>query len=316
MERLTGQTVLVTGGTGLVGGHVIELLLGRGYRVVTTVRSHDPNSYFITKELDQKVISVHCDVNDTDRVIDVVTRYEIDSIIHLAASAIVTTSYENPAEAIRTNVLGSVSILEAARRTPRVHGVILASSDKAYGKLKKIYREDDPLRGDHPYEVSKSAADLIANAYWQTYGVPVAITRFGNIYGPGDLHNSRIIPGIMNSLVHGVPVVLRSDGTYIRDYIYVGDVARAYVFLLERMGKIKGQAFNISSEVSCSVIELIKRTEKILHKRIRYSIANTSKNEIPYQHLDWEKIKNLGWMPHYSLRGGILKTLAWYKKYG
>lgn len=315
MERLTGRTILVTGGTGLVGSHVIELLLKKGHRVITTMRSHDPRSYFSTQKLYQRVIAAHCDIQDYTRVFDVVTKYEVDYIIHLAASAIVTTSYENPVEAIRTNVLGSVHVLEAARSSPRVKGVILASSDKAYGKSKRMYREDDPLRGDHPYEVSKSSADLIAHTYWKTYGLPVVITRFGNIYGPGDLHENRIIPGIMSSLISGASLVLRSNGTYVRDYVYVGDVACAYEFLLARMGTTQGQAYNISTDASYTVLDLIGQVEKIFRKRIRYTISNTAVNEIPYQHLDCGKIQKLGWKPRYAMREGLIKTYAWYRKY-
>lgn len=315
MERLTGRTILVTGGTGLVGGHVVELLLKKGNSVITTIRSHDPRSYFSIQKLSRRAITVDCDINDSARVFDIVTKYEVEYIIHLAACAIVTTAYENPVETIRTNVLGSVHVLEAARRSGRVKGIILASSDKAYGKSKKIYSEDDPLRGDHPYEVSKSSADLIAYAYWKTYGLPVVVTRFGNIYGPGDFHTTRIIPGIMNYLISRAPLTLRSDGSYVRDYIYVGDVALAYMFLLEHVQEAKGQAFNISSDTSFSVLDLMKRVEKILHKPIRYTIANTAVNEISYQHLDFKKMKKLGWNPHFDLDEGLRKTYRWYKKY-
>lgn len=312
MERIIGKSILVTGGTGLVGGHLVEALCERKCRVVVLYRSLDSRSYFASKKLSQKSIMVVGDLKDADRIFDIVTKYEIEYIFHLGAQAIVPTAYSNPLETIATNVMGTVHILEAVRRYPGIKGVVIASSDKAYGKSEKTYKESDPLCGDHPYEVSKSSADMIAFTYYKTYGLPIIITRFGNIYGPGDLNMSRIVPGIMKSILSGEKLVLRSDGTHIRDYIYVGDVVSGYLFLLSNIKKIKGEAFNLSSSDSISVVDLIRLAEKILHKKILYSIANTAVNEIPFQHLDYQKIQKFGWTSKCTLRKGLPLTYAWY----
>ncbi|MBI5619668.1 NAD-dependent epimerase/dehydratase family protein [Candidatus Gottesmanbacteria bacterium] len=315
MERLIGKRILVTGGTGFVGSHVAEALLAKHASVVVPYRSIDPRSYFATASLAQRTILSVCDVTDARRIFDVVTKYEIEYIFHLAALATVTAAYHNPLESIVTNVVGTANVLEAARRFPGVKGVIVASSDKAYGKSHKPSVETDRLAGDHPYEASKSSMDLLSSAYIKTYGTPVVITRFGNIYGPGDNNYSRIVPGIMQSMVTGMPLELRSDGTYMRDYVYVGDVARAYLFMLEHLEEFKGEAFNISTGVSLSVLQLIKKSEKILKKKINYRFMRTAKNEIPYQHLDCTKITKLGWRPTYTLEKGLRLSYRWYTKH-
>ena len=306
-------TVLVTGGTGFVGAHLVEALLKRGNRVIVTYRASDPTSYFFQKKLDKKVVMAHCDLSDYERVCNVITRYEVDTICHLGAQAIVTTAYANPREAIISNVLGTANILEAARAYRHVKRIIVASSDKAYGKTKGMYTENSPLAGDHPYEVSKSAADLIAQMYWKTYRLPVVITRFGNIYGPGDLNFNRIIPGIMQSILAKKKLAIRSDGTFVRDYVYVSDVVSGYLFLLDHFDKVAGQAFNVSSDSSYSVLMLIKKVSRILRKKIPYEIHNTQVNEIPYQHLSYDKIKTYGWKPRATLSNGLTLTYRWYK---
>lgn len=315
MERLKGKRILVTGGMGFVGSHLVEALVAQGSQVVVPYRSFDPLSYFATQKLGDRVIMAAADLKDFNRVFDVITKYEIHYIFHLAAQAIVTTAYHNPIETMASNVLGTTNVLEAARRYPGIKGVLVASSDKAYGKSKRAYREGDPLRGDHPYEVSKAATDLIALAYFRTYQLPVVVTRFGNIYGPGDLNFNRIIPGIMKTLFTGETLILRSDGSYIRDYVYVKDVVGGYLFLAERTDKVKGEAFNLSSNDSLSVIDLIKESKKIFSQKISYKIGNFAVNEIPYQHLNYSKIKKLGWIPRYSLRRALNETLNWYQKY-
>lgn len=293
----------------------MEELLNRGASVVVTFRSSDPRSYFATRKLADRSILAVCDLKDTQRVYDVVTRYEVDYIFHLGAQAIVTTSYNNPLEAVATNVMGTVNILEAARRFPGVKGVIFASSDKAYGKSSKPYMENDPLRGDHPYEVSKSSADLIAYSYHKTYNLPVVVTRFGNIYGEGDLNFSRIIPGAMKAIITNETLEIRSNGKYVRDYLYVKDVVNGYLTLVQSIGKVKGEAFNFGSEETLSVIDVVRLIEKILKRKIYYSILDIAQNEIPYQSLDYSKIKKLlGWKPRYSISQTIKGIFQWYKR--
>ena len=184
MKSFKNQTILVTGGTGFVGSHLVERLLKEKANVITTYKALDPKSYFFTRKLQKKTTLAHVDIVDFERVFDLITKYEVDFIFHLAAQPLVDAAYYNPRRTMDSNIRGTINILESARLYPRVKGVVFASSDKAYGKLtKEKYLESDPLRGDHPYEVSKSAADLIAYSYYKTYGVPVVITRFGNIYG-------------------------------------------------------------------------------------------------------------------------------------
>ncbi len=314
LKRLDGRRILVTGGTGFVGSHVVEALVVRGARVVVPFRSIDPESYFIGQGLDKNVLLVTGDVTDRRRVADIVTRYEIEDIFHLAASAIVEAAYHNPMETIETNIMGTASVLNAAWTSGTVRRIIVSSSDKAYGKSDGTYVEDSPLVGDHPYEVSKAAADMVTRAYARTYGAPVATVRFGNIYGPGDLNMSRIVPGIMHAVVTGETLHLRSDGTFVRDYVYVDDVVSAYLFLEEHMDTCAGEVFNIASFTSLSVLHLIKESEKCLSVHIPYVIDNTQKNEIPSQHLSWDKMKKLGWKPLYSFEKGLKLTYEWYKK--
>lgn len=265
--KIKRQKILVTGGTGFVGSHLVESLISEGSRVIVPFRSLDPGSYFATQKLAKKVTLVSGDLKDFSRMFDIVTKYEIDYIFHLGAQAIVTTAYNNPRETITTNVLGTTNILEAARLYGSVKGIIVASSDKAYGKSTKKYVESDPLRGDHPYEVSKSSADLISLAYAKTYNMPIVVTRFGNIYGEGDLNFNRIIPSVLNAIITHTRLDIRSDGMFVRDYVYVKDVVVGYRVLLDCIDKSKGEAYNLSSGESLTVLEVINTIETMLKKK-------------------------------------------------
>lgn len=313
-NKFFGKNVLVTGGTGFVGSHLVEELLKQGANVVTTFEYTDPLSYFMVKGFDKKVIMAQVDVADFDGVMDLVTKFEIDYIFHLAAQAIVTTAYSNPRKTILSNVMGTTNILESARLYPKVKAIVVASSDKAYGKLASgQYIETDPVKGDHPYDVSKSATDLISNMYFKTYGVPVVITRFGNIYGEGDNNFSRIIPGIMMSLLKNETLELRSDGKAVRDYLYVKDVVKGYLMLAQKVDEVKGEAFNFGSNDTLSVIELIKEIEKALKVKVPYKILNITKNEIPYQSLNYDKIKKLGWKNESLVSKTSKGIFNWYR---
>ncbi len=316
MKSLKDKTILVTGGTGFVGSHLVSELLKEKAHVITTYKALDPKSYFYTQNLHKKTTIAPVDIVEFERIYDLITKYEVDFIFHLAAQPLVDAAYYNPRRTMDSNIRGTVNILESARLYPKVKGVIFASSDKAYGKLsKEKYIETDALKGDHPYEVSKSAADLIAYSYFKTYGVPVVITRFGNIYGEGDSNYSRIVPGIMKSLINNQVLSLRSNGKYIRDYLYVKDVARGYLMLAKNMESVIGQAFNFGSKETVSVLDLIKIVESSLKRKLKYKILNNAKNEIPYQSLDYSKIKKkIGWEPKKSLRKTAKSILSWYKK--
>ena len=334
IKSLKGRNILVTGGTGFVGSHLVEELVKQKANVVTTFISTSPLAYFFTQGLNKKVKMADVDICDFDRIFDIVTKFEIEYIFHLAAQALVETAFYNPRRTLETNILGTVNILESARLYPKIKAVIIASSDKAYGKLpqktsavfplrsstaevkkKNKYFETDPLKGDHPYEVSKSAADLIAYSYFKTYNLPVVITRFGNIYGEGDLNFSRIIPGIMKSVVSRQELVVRSNGKYVRDYLYVKDVVAGYLMLAQRIEEVKGEAFNFGSDETLSVLETIDLIGKTLKKKVNYTIMNTAKNEIPYQSLDYSKIKKiLGWTAKTKIKTVARKIYSWYKE--
>ena len=314
MQHIKGKNILVTGGTGFVGSHLVEELIKQKVNIITTFQTLNPLSYFFTQKLDRKTTMVNCDVCDYEKVFDIVTKFNIDYIFHLAAQPLVDVAYHNPKRTLYSNILGTINVLESARLFPKVKAVIVASSDKAYGKHgKKQYTEEDALKGDHPYEVSKSSADLIAYSYYKTYSVPVVTTRFGNIYGEGDLNFSRIIPCSMKSLIDNEILEIRSNGKYIRDYLYVKDVVSGYILLAKNIQKTRGEAFNFGSDETLSVIELIQLIEKILNKKLKYHILNIAKNEIPYQSLDCNKLKKaITWKQEYNLNKTIRKIYQWY----
>lgn len=316
MKSLKGANILVTGGTGFVGGHVVEILLKQKANVISTFIVQEPNSYFFRSRLDRQVTLVHQDVRDFDGLRYLINRFEIGYVIHLAAQPLVEVAYAYPLQTLSTNIMGTANVLEASRLFSGLRGVIVASSDKAYGKHGKAkYIEADELRGDHPYEVSKSATDMLCTMYAKTYGLPVIATRFGNIYGEGDLNMSRIVPGIMEAVVNKHPLKLRSNGTFVRDYLYVKDVALGYVQLLNRLPEFAGESFNFGSGDTLSVLKLIDTIGKTLNRRVAYSVANSAKNEIPYQSLDYSKIHQaIGWAPKYSVRKTAKQIFEWYQK--
>jgi CDP-glucose 4,6-dehydratase len=311
MEFIKGSKIIITGGTGFIGSHLVNELAQNAKVFVIDVKLQK-KSYFAQQKLEKKVNLYFIDIAKRKQINDLFLKVKPDYIFHLAAEAIVGNSYINPYKTFQTNVMGTVSILEAARAT-HVKGVIVASSDKAYGKTKESYKENSPLQGDHPYDVSKSCTDLIAQTYYKTYGLPVVITRFGNVYGEGDLHMDRIIPGICESIIKQRPLLIRSNGTFIRDYLYVKDVVDGYIYLLKNLEKIKGEAFNFSSKDTLSVIELIQKAEKILKTNIKYKIMNYAKNEIPYQHLNDKKVRKIGWANTFTMRQVLPGILEWYQ---
>lgn len=295
--------ILVTGGTGFVGSHLVKALVEKSATVFSTSGTLRPESYFFRQKLQEQVTLSNTDVCDFDEVLNMLTKFEIEYVFHLAAQPIVNTAFYNPRQTLNTNIMGTVNILEAARLYPKIKAVVVASSDKSYGKTdKNEYLETDPLNGTHPYEVSKSAADLIANTYAATYDLPVIITRFGNIYGQGDLSYSRIVPGLARSVVTSQPLEIRSDGTFVRDYLHVADVVSGYLAIIERSQACKGEVFNFGSTDTHSVLEVISIAEKALHTKINYVIKNDSKNEIPHQSLNFKKATRvLGWKPTHDL---------------
>ena len=316
MEGLDKEVIIVTGGAGFIGSNLVKGLLEMGAKNVIVLDIEvNRNSIYASYGLNSKTVLRLVDIRKRDLLFDVFDSYNPSFIFHLAAEPIVDKAFLNPHAAFETNIMGTVNVLDAARRIKSIKGVIVASSDKAYGKTTKAYDETFPLKGDHPYDVSKSAADLISNTYYKSFGLPVVITRFGNVYGEGDFHLGRIIPDICDAVINKKTLLLRSDGTYVRDYLYVKDVVDGYIFLLKHFKKAVGEAFNFSSSDSLSVLQLLKKSEKILGTKIDHKILNNAKNEIPYQHLNDKKIKQLGWKNNYNLEDALQEVLNWYRKF-
>lgn len=312
---LAGKNVLVTGGCGFFGSHLVESLVKKKCKVIVVDLFKDPYSYFFRQNLNDKVIFENCDITHFRRIHSVVTKHEINFVFHIAAQAIVNTAYHNPLETIYSNVMGTSNILESCRLYGKVEGIHVTSTDKVYGKLPRV-DEKKPISGDHPYEVSKTSADLIARSYFKTYDLPVVVTRFGNVYGEGDLNFSRIIPGIMKSVVKDEILMVRSNGKYVRDYVYVEDVVDATLSLAQNIKSVKGEVFNISSMENLSVLEVIRRIEEILKVKIKYKILSQTINEIPVQSVNFNKItKTLGWKPKNSFKSSIPQIYSWYKDY-
>lgn len=313
MVGLKGKTALVTGGAGFIGSHLSSALANLGVKIIALDICIDPRSFYVRNKVYSETIFELADIRDKNQVSEVFNKYSPDYVFHLAAEPIVEHAYDNPPAAFETNIMGTVNVLEASRNLKNLKGVVVASSDKAYGKTKKAYTEESPLKGDHPYDVSKSSADLIAQTYYKTYGLPVVITRFGNVYGEGDIHFDRIIPGICEALIRNRTLDIRSNGRYIRDYLYVKDVVEGYLFLAENVNRVLGEAFNFSSNENLSVVEVIRHAEQALGKKIPYKILNIARNEIPYQHLNDLKVKKFGWKNKYGLDTTLENILRWYK---
>jgi CDP-glucose 4,6-dehydratase len=314
------RPTLVTGATGLLGGWLVRRLLDHGADVVCLARDWVPQCELVRTRLIDHVKMVRGDVRDQSLVERVLGEYEIDSVMHLAAQTIVGVANRNPVSTFETNIGGTWSLLEACRRSPRVRSVVIASSDKAYGGQEALpYDEETPLQGQHPYDVSKSCADLIAQSYAVTYGLPVAITRCGNFYGGGDLNWNRLVPGTIRSVLRGQSPVIRSDGNFVRDYFYVEDGAAAYMLLAERLAvdpTLAGQAFNFSNEIQVTVNEMVARVLQRMGSTLEPDVRNEASNEIRHQYLSASKARaRLGWSPIFTLESGLDRTISWYQDF-
>ncbi len=310
--------VLVTGATGIVGSHLCRALLDRRAHVVALVRDNDPQSSFYRDGVAQRCAIVSGELQRFDDCLRAMNGHDIEIVFHLGAQTLVGTAFRDPFETFESNLRGSYCLLEAARRLPGlIKTVIVASSDKAYGDSPVLpYTEDMPLLGRHPYDVSKSCTDLLATCYAVSYGLPVAIARCGNIYGAGDLNWSRVVPGTIRSLLAGERPVLRSNGSNIRDYIYVSDVVEAYLTLAERLGEqqLRGEAFNFSLESRVSVLEIVRAITLLMHSELEPVVLGTATHEIKDQTLDATKARErLGWRPRWTLRAGLAETIPWYR---
>lgn len=314
------RPTFVTGATGLVGGWLVRRLVEAGADIVCLVRDWVPQSELSQSGLIEQVKVVRGDVRDQSVLERVLGEYEIDSVFHLAAQTIVGIANRNPVSTFETNIGGTWSLMEACRRSPAVKQIVLASSDKAYGDCETLpYDEDTPLKGLHPYDVSKSCSDLIGTAYAATYNLPVVSTRCGNFYGGGDLNWNRIVPGTIRSVLRGQQPLIRSDGQYVRDYFYVEDGAAAYTLLAERLAAdptLRGQAFNFSNETQVTVTELVEHILRLMKSDLRPDVLNESTNEIRQQYLSAEKARRvLDWRPLFTLDEGLANTIGWYEKF-
>ena len=312
------RRVFVTGATGLVGGWLIRALLERGADVVALVRDWVPESQLIAGALLDRVTVVRGDVCDQALLERALGEFEILTVIHLAAQTIVPIANRNPVSTFETNVAGTWRLLEACRRSPTVKQIVLASSDKAYGEARELpYRETTPLDAVHPYDVSKACADFIARSYARTWGLPVAITRCGNFYGGGDLNWNRLVPGTIRSVFRGERPVIRSDGTPVRDYIYVEDAVSAYLVLAEQLAaqpSLTGEAFNFSNDTPLAVRQTVDRILALMGSDLTPVVLNEATSEIPRQYLDSAKARRvLGWRPAFDLDEGLKRTIAWYR---
>ena len=314
------RPTFVTGATGLVGGWLVRRLAEAGADVVCLVRDWVPQSELARSGLLDRVKVVRGDVRDGRTLERVLGEYEVDTVIHLAAQTIVPIANRNPISTFETNIGGTWALLEACRRSPKVRQLVLASSDKAYGEQDDLpYSEHTPLQGRHPYDVSKSCADLIAQAYAVSYGLPVVITRCGNFYGGGDLNWNRVVPGTVRSVLRGQPPVIRSDGSPVRDYFYVEDGAAAYMLLAESLAddrSLAGEAFNFSNELQIAVLDLVQTILRLMDSHLQPDVRNEASNEIPHQYLTAAKARErLGWRPLFSLDDGLGRTIDWYRAF-
>jgi CDP-glucose 4,6-dehydratase len=321
MSFWNNKSVLVTGATGLVGSWLVRDLLEKGARVTALVLDNDPSSQLI-RSGDYNLISI---INGDLRYYKDVSRAifinECTDIFHLGAQTIVGTALQDPISTFESNIQGTWNVLEAARQSNGViKSVVVASSDKAYGSSDQLpYLENFPLHGDGPYDVSKSCTDLIAQSYGSTYGVPVTIARCGNIYGGGDLNWSRIVPGTIRDLLSNNRPILRSDGTFVRDYVHVDDVVSAYLRLSEvsQTKNLNGEAFNFSRDEPLSVLDLYREISMTVRgKYVEPDIQNIANSEIKDQHLNSDKAHSvLAWNSSITLQSGLEKTFEWYKTY-
>jgi len=327
LERLkfwNGKKVFVTGATGVVGLNLVNRLVECEAEIVALVRDTVPRTKILGNWLNGKsaITVVRGDLLDYDLIMRSLAEYESEYIFHLGAQTIVNVGNRSPLTTFRSNIEGTWNLLEAARvlegYSSTIKALCVASSDKAYGTSSVLpYSEDMPLRGEHPYDVSKSCTDLLAQSYAKTYHLPITIARMGNIYGFGDLNFNRIIPGTIRNILEKKPVEIRSNGTPIREYFFVLDAVSAYLTMAEKTSKkgVAGEAFNFSSGEKLTVLEIVQKISVIMDVKTKPRILNISRNEIQNQYLSITKAKKiLNWNPHYKTGDGLKLTIDWYKK--
>ena len=321
MTRWKQKNVFVTGASGLLGSWMTQELVARGANVVVLLRDWVPASRLVTSGMIDKGTAVRGELEDLELLLRALNEHEIDTVFHLGAQTIVGTASRSPLSTFEANIRGTWNLLEACRLNPKlIRRVLVASSDKAYGEHAVLpYQEDAPLQGKWPYDVSKSCTDLITQSYWHTYKLPVAVTRCGNLFGGGDLNFNRLIPGTIRAVLQGERPLIRSDGTFIRDYFYVRDAVDAYLQLADRMDdpKFHGQAFNFGTETPMSVVEMVKAILARMGKvGVEPLVMNEASHEIPKQYLDCTKARTfMNWRPAFTLEQGLDEAIAWYTEW-
>ena len=314
------RRVFITGASGLVGGWLLEKLLNVGADCVVLLRDWVPQSQLVTAKLIDKSIIVRGDLSDTQQLERILAEYEIQSVIHLAAQTIVPIANKNPLSTFESNIAGTWNLLEACRLVKSIQSVVVASSDKAYGDTTDLpYKESTALQAVYPYDVSKACADMISASYAKTFDIPIAITRCGNFFGGGDLNWNRIIPGTIRAITRGQQPIIRSDGSLIRDYIYVEDAVSAYMTLTEAVAnnsEFSGEAFNFSNETQMDVVTLTQTIISLLGSKLEPIVQGLNHGEIQAQYLDSSKARTLlGWQAQFGLDEGLRKTIKWYQNY-
>jgi CDP-glucose 4,6-dehydratase len=313
------RTAFVTGATGFVGAHIVRFLVERGARVVCLQRDAVRTNSLDVFDLRRRVTVIQGAVEDYDLMTRVLNEYETDAVFHLAAQALVGAANRSPLSTFESNIRGTYCLLEACRVSETVKRIVVASSDKAYGSHKTLpYREDFPLQGLFPYDVSKTCTDLLSQSFSHTYDLPVAVTRSANIYGPGDMNLSRIIPGTIMSVLQNERPIIRSDGTPLRDFMYVDDIAEAYLLLAERIEEAKGEAFNFGSGAPVQMLELVTQIVRLMGKENELEpivmLKTKIEREIDAQYLASDKIsRKFGWQPATNLEEGLRNTIEWYR---
>ena len=321
MDKISRNSakVLVTGADGFIGSHVARALVEKGAEVTTIVRDLKRKNNIDVLGIRGKINIIHGDLIKYEYCERAINEYDIEFCFHIAAQAIVGPANRSPLSTFESNIKGTWNVLEAARVSKTIKGLIIASSDKAYGQQKKLpYTEESPLYGYYPYDASKACAEMLAKSYFMTYNLPLAITRNANTYGPADMNLSRIIPDVITRLLKNEDPVIRSDGTPERDYMYIKDAVSAYLILAENLNRkdVVGQAFNFGTGKPISVLELYKKIISLMGKKVEPKILGQAKNEIDRQYLDSEKAKKvLNWEAKYSLDHGLKETIEWYKEH-
>jgi CDP-glucose 4,6-dehydratase len=313
------RMAFVTGATGFVGAHIVRLLVERGARVVCLQRDAVRTNSLDVFDLRRQVTVIQGAVEDYELMARILNEYEIDAVFHLAAQALVGAANRSPLSTFESNIRGTYCLLEACRVSETVKRIVVASSDKAYGSHKILpYQEDFALQGLFPYDVSKTCTDLLSQSFAHSYDLPVAVTRSANIYGPGDMNLSRIIPGTILSVLQNERPIIRSDGSPVRDFIFADDIAEAYLLLAEKIDEARGEAFNFGSGEPIQMLELVTKIVHLMDKENELEplimLKTKIEREIDAQYLASEKIfKKFGWKPATDLDTGLRKTIDWYR---